>query len=100
MKLGDGGEAFFVFETSDDIPEALQTSPLVSPAMAPKDAPLEPPDTPGLQEPDFLDLATEERKPLPDGKLRPRSGVLSVDRRAHSEIGTLTELPAAPPGPS
>jgi phosphatidate phosphatase LPIN len=32
MKLGEGGEAFFVFETSDTIPQSLQTSPLVSPA--------------------------------------------------------------------
>ncbi|KAK5264826.1 lipin Ned1, partial [Exophiala xenobiotica] len=35
MKLGDGGEAFFVFETSSDIPEGLQTSPLISPASSP-----------------------------------------------------------------
>jgi phosphatidate phosphatase PAH1 len=27
MKLAEGGEAFFVFETSDNIPEAMQTSP-------------------------------------------------------------------------
>src|ERR1700712_2020502 len=36
MKLGDGGEAFFVFETKESIPEALQTSPLVSPATSPE----------------------------------------------------------------
>ncbi|KAH6649063.1 lipin, N-terminal conserved region-domain-containing protein [Truncatella angustata] len=29
MKLAEGGEAFFVFETSDNIPEAMQTSPLI-----------------------------------------------------------------------
>lgn len=60
MKLGEGGEAFFVFETSDTIPQSLQTSPLVSPASSP---PLEP-STPGraatmppaLQEPPLLDL--------------------------------------------
>ncbi|QIW97630.1 hypothetical protein AMS68_003148 [Peltaster fructicola] len=28
MKLGEGGEAFFVFETQESVPEALQTSPL------------------------------------------------------------------------
>lgn len=36
MKLGDGGEAFFVFETAGDIPEALQTSPLSSPETSPQ----------------------------------------------------------------
>ena len=67
MKLGDGGEAFFVFETSNDIPEGLQTSPLVSPASSP---PLVPEGSVvvGLQEPDFLDLSTEaaeRRRPAP-----------------------------------
>ena len=32
MKLGEGGEAFFVFETAETIPQSLQTSPLASPA--------------------------------------------------------------------
>lgn len=32
MKIGDAGEAFFVFETEEDIPEDLVTSPLLSPA--------------------------------------------------------------------
>ncbi|KFY21609.1 hypothetical protein V493_07267 [Pseudogymnoascus sp. VKM F-4281 (FW-2241)] len=59
MKLGDGGEAFFVFETSNDIPEGLQTSPLVSPASSPPLAP-EGSVVAGLQEPDFLDLTTDE----------------------------------------
>ncbi|KAG2752474.1 LNS2-domain-containing protein [Suillus brevipes Sb2] len=31
MKIGDAGEAFFVFETEEDIPEDLVTSPLLSP---------------------------------------------------------------------
>ncbi|KAJ1327901.1 lipin, N-terminal conserved region [Microdochium nivale] len=31
MKLGEGGEAFFVFETTETIPQSLQTSPLASP---------------------------------------------------------------------
>ncbi|KAH6619738.1 Lipin/Ned1/Smp2-domain-containing protein [Chaetomium sp. MPI-SDFR-AT-0129] len=55
MKLGEGGEAFFVFETSDTIPKSLQTSPLVSPASSP---PLDPQQSgqPPLQEPESLDL--------------------------------------------
>jgi phosphatidate phosphatase LPIN len=64
MKLGDGGEAFFVFETSNDIPEGLQTSPLVSPASSPPLAP-EGSVVIGLQEPDFLDLTTEEKSRRP-----------------------------------
>lgn len=60
MKLGEGGEAFFVFETTDNIPESMQTSPLVSPASSPPFPPL--PATgsnvSNLSEPDFLDLDT------------------------------------------
>lgn len=31
MKIGDAGEAFFVFETEEDVPEDLITSPLLQP---------------------------------------------------------------------
>ena len=55
MKLGEGGEAFFVFETTEDIPEAMQTSPLVSPASSPP-LPADGSGTSSLGEPDFLDL--------------------------------------------
>lgn len=54
MKLGEGGEAFFVFETTDNVPESMQTSPLVSPAASPEFRPET--DTDGLQDPDLLDL--------------------------------------------
>ncbi|KAK2597009.1 hypothetical protein N8I77_012883 [Diaporthe amygdali] len=68
MKLGEGGEAFFVFETSDTIPQSLQTSPLVSPASSP---PLQP-STPGrattmppaLQEPPLLDLDLDAERDI------------------------------------
>lgn len=56
MKLGDGGEAFFVFETSDTIPQALQTSPLVSPASSPPLAPGRAATTSVLQDPPPLEL--------------------------------------------
>lgn len=67
MKLGEGGEAFFVFETSDTIPQSLQTSPLVSPASSP---PLEAEQDPSgeLPEPDLLQLDTPSK---------PRSTTLS-----------------------
>ncbi|RDA92902.1 hypothetical protein CP533_3842 [Ophiocordyceps camponoti-saundersi (nom. inval.)] len=51
MKLGEGGEAFFVFETTDTIPESLRTSPLVSPANSPNL-----PSASALQDPDPLEL--------------------------------------------
>ncbi|KAL2258327.1 hypothetical protein VTK26DRAFT_8396 [Humicola hyalothermophila] len=86
MKLGEGGEAFFVFETTDTIPQSLQTSPLVSPASSP---PLNPnqPGQAGLQEPESLDLndpvvkarSLSFTRPAPtalytrDGLLTPRS---------------------------
>lgn len=35
MKVGDGGEVFFVFETDADVPEELLTSPVISPSSSP-----------------------------------------------------------------
>ncbi|KAI1657728.1 LNS2-domain-containing protein [Daldinia decipiens] len=73
MKLGEGGEAFFVFETNDNIPQSLQTSPLSSPASSP---PLEPDrsySSNELQEPDFLQLDGDSRTAL----LRPKPTVLT-----------------------
>ena len=49
MKLGEGGEAFFVFETNESVPEALQTSPLTSPAASPQLQPTVPVTPPSLQ---------------------------------------------------
>ncbi len=55
MKLGEGGEAFFVFETTENIPESMQTSPLISPASSPANVQAEQPVTP-LTEPTYLDI--------------------------------------------
>jgi phosphatidate phosphatase LPIN len=55
MKLGEGGEAFFVFETTENIPEALQTSPLISPASSPANLEADQAATP-LTEPTYLDI--------------------------------------------
>lgn len=89
MKLGEGGEAFFVFETSDDIPESLQTSPLVSPAISPQSFSAQDTPTGELQEPDFLDLTTEGRKSRSGSSGAPevRRPVFSAERRAQSELG-------------
>ena len=103
MKLGEGGEAFFVFETSDEIPEALQTSPLVSPAISPNDVPADTAGSEGLQEPDFLELTTQEQKARP-GIRRELTRttdmpVLSAERRSHSDVGNLSPLSMSPARP-
>ncbi|POW12613.1 hypothetical protein PSTT_04240 [Puccinia striiformis] len=62
MKIGDTGEAFFVFETdAEDLPDDLQTSPLVSPVLKSTDTPVaSAQDSTTRQEletvPDFADL--------------------------------------------
>ncbi|KZZ92044.1 SMP2 protein [Moelleriella libera RCEF 2490] len=73
MKLGEGGEAFFVFETTENIPESLQTSPLVSPASSPG---LDPQDSSsGLSDPDPFDL-----EQAIGGQSRPMPTVLQAQR--------------------
>ncbi|PSN67132.1 nuclear elongation and deformation protein-like protein 1 [Corynespora cassiicola Philippines] len=69
MKLGEGGEAFFVFETSAAIPEELQTSPLASPASSPEQRAMDAPPNRGLPEPEPLEL---------DGASGMRRGRMSV----------------------
>jgi len=79
MKLGEGGEAFFVFETMSDIPADLQTSPLVSPAASPGPvSPISDSKT-TLGEPDYLNLED-------DAASRNSSDVPLV-RRAQSDSG-------------
>ncbi|RDI81039.1 hypothetical protein Vi05172_g8883 [Venturia inaequalis] len=89
MKLGEGGEAFFVFETSENIPRALQTSPLSSPTTSPTPYPTE--TTPSLElfEPEPLDIATETqrgRSESPEDGL----GVFPSHSRAQSHAGDAT----------
>lgn len=75
MKLGEGGEAFFVFETTANIPESMQTSPLVSPASSP---PLEPQRTSSspMQDPEPLDLEPGSSKPRSSTVSRPPNAML------------------------
>lgn len=87
MKLGEGGEAFFVFETLDDIPQNLQTSPVVSPTTSPREAVADVALPPTLPEPDFLDLATDgtiDRNIHLNPLARPG---LTVEDRGQSEMG-------------
>ncbi|MBE3048927.1 hypothetical protein IMZ48_41800, partial [Candidatus Bathyarchaeota archaeon] len=85
MKLGDGGEAFFIFETTDTIPASLQTSPLSSPASSP---PLGPEGS-GLQEPDPLMLDQDIKVPLPPAADRDTASALQKN-------GLLTPLSSSP----
>ncbi|CZT10733.1 hypothetical protein WAI453_011156 [Rhynchosporium graminicola] len=96
MKLAEGGEAFFVFETSDNIPEAMQTSPLVSPASSP---PLVAEGAgAGLSEPDFLDLGVQEGKSRSGSLIvRPGVGVLSSSApRRQSNLSNVTPMSGSP----
>ncbi|KAL9000229.1 MAG: hypothetical protein Q9169_001131 [Polycauliona sp. 2 TL-2023] len=87
VKLGEGGEAFFVFETSEQIPESLQTSPVVSPAVSPQDVAQDIKGLPSLQEPDFLDINTDgtgDRRFRQGGPTLSRPS-LSMAQRAQSD---------------
>ena len=97
MKLGEGGEAFFVFETSDDIPQSLQTSPVVSPIASPRGAEVDPVSQPTLPEPEYLDLAADapaERVITLNPPARPGLG---VDHRGQSELGLFCALSSKRP---
>ena len=93
MKLGEGGEAFFVFATSEEIPESLQTSPIISPATSPQGLPSrDDASSATLQEPDFLDLSTDganDRKT--NAVLQGRLGIPG-ELRAQSDYGTLLRI--------
>lgn len=56
MKLSDGGEAFFVFETDCYVPEYLQTSPVVSAISSPSDSPRLPASATEKDELEYLDI--------------------------------------------
>jgi phosphatidate phosphatase LPIN len=84
MKLGEGGEAFFVFETTDNIPQSMQTSPLVSPAASPT---LDPSSS-DLKEPDAFELNGEPALSS-QSRRRPPNAVLQSD-------GILTPLSTSP----
>lgn len=91
MKLGEGGEAFFVFETSDDIPDSLQTSPVVSPAGSPgSQSELSEP----LQEPDYLDLSSSASGNANDTKPA-EIPILSRGLSASTDFGMISSFLSA-----
>lgn len=93
MKLGEGGEAFFVFQTSDNIPESMQTSPVISPAASPQSLPEQTINhSPSLQEPEYLDLNTGDigdHRGGTSGRSRPKISDIS---RAKSDFGIFSRI--------
>ena len=92
MKLGEGGEAFFVFETFADIPVALQTSPVISPTTSPASLSQDNlVDGNPLSEPDPLDLSASGpgRRPRPTSTIIEGSGIpiINAPRRAQDDLG-------------
>lgn len=81
MKLGDAGEAFFVFQTQHAIPPSMQTSPLVSPASSPDVIKPEQVTPTGANEPTFLDL-TSERSVTPESE----KGAIPILRKAETNL--------------
>ena len=95
MKLGEGGEAFFVFETSANIPAGLQTSPVISPTASPASLSQEiVTEESDLQEPEPLDLASDGSR----RRQRPKSALVEVHNipvlgdgpRAQDDLGMFT----------
>lgn len=97
MKLGDGGEAFFVFETDSYIPPDLQTSPVISPENSPGSSPrMNPSNTPGLQEPDFLDIGDGQETGEPVN-LNSSSIVVKSNTESPSPFPSSPSSPIRPP---
>ena len=86
MKLGDGGEAFFVFETTGFVPEEMQTSPLVSPSASPRQLPTVP-DPASLQEPEYLSIGDSDNPATKDSASD--DIIFGSPRRVQSNIGKL-----------
>jgi phosphatidate phosphatase LPIN len=118
MKIGDAGEAFFVFETEDDVPDELITSPLLQPTR-PEDVSgsteevrtgafgaKEDEDekitsgsdevlhtTEAAEEPDFLDLNDSSAPIASTATVRP------PDLKEQSDVSQPQALPSPPPSP-
>ncbi|KKF95747.1 Nuclear elongation and deformation protein 1 [Ceratocystis platani] len=90
MKLGEGGEAFFVFETTDNIPQALQTSPLASPAASPQMSPAKVDEL--ENDPDSFNLDDDSTT-----NTRRSPKALAASSADLNDDGSLTSLSTSPP---
>ncbi|GAA5888764.1 hypothetical protein JCM6882_002843 [Rhodosporidiobolus microsporus] len=106
MKVGETGEAFFVFETDEDVPADLQTSPLSGPLsddgrsdggdMEPLDL-----DAPAIEEEKQEDQEADEDQPLtptPSNPSSPNSSryVSLAGTQVNSPTSTFRSFPATP----
>ena len=98
MKLGEGGEAFFVFQTSANVPENLQTSPLISPTTSPTTRPTSSSSDTKIPDPEPLSLDDDTDKDQGNGiPLRPSISPMQIpDRRAQTELGNHVKLSISP----
>ena len=93
MKLGDGGEAFFVFETTQAIPADLQTSPPVSPDASPQPQSLpESLPAPAFAEPEPLDLGSTSGSPPKIIKTLSGEVIPRLPRQSQSDLGKRLEF--------
>ena len=118
MKIGEAGEAFFVFGTDDDVPDDLITSPLLEPTEPVSPDPLLLPDFGGFgardrkgdfmdngigQEPDFLDLNAPSTSPSGEFSKSsasfnfPHTTAISASDTSPSMSDTIAFRPASPP---
>ena len=113
MKIGEAGEAFFVFETDDDIPADLITSPILQPTIPDHKPPEKQVDNDRLSEkkegnvaeeqdeirvePDFLDLDAGSRNTDEDILTTPKQvhTIPKVLRRSSSRA-TIIESSSLP----
>ncbi|KAJ7129323.1 Lipin/Ned1/Smp2-domain-containing protein [Mycena epipterygia] len=121
MKIGEAGEAFFVFETDDDVPEDLITSPLLQPTrpdegtdiptdrfgakqdpddprdlVHPDDAAPETIESP-VDEPEFLDLNAGPSSSTPPPPASRPSHRKRPSRLSISSTGRTSTSPSPPP---
>ncbi|KAG5355846.1 Nuclear elongation and deformation protein 1 [Yarrowia sp. B02] len=97
MKVGDGGEVFFVFETDADVPEELLTSPVISPSSSPSWGQEEG----GDGEPDYLALndskgETKHGRSPSEGVFRSPSADHINEMGFDAEVGRQRASTAAP----
>lgn len=93
MKLGDGGEAFFVFEAANnvDVPSDMMTSPVLSatssPSSSPPSSPKRASTNSSLQEPEFLDISQSMPDLTETSPIRILESNLQFSR-SEQELGT------------
>ena len=73
MKIGEAGEAFFVFETTDEVPEDLITSPIIHPTIPSEAEEAKP--TEGPVETERFGAKQDEYKTKPEHGLASRKDV-------------------------